>query len=165
MVCEKIQDLLSPYLDGELTPEAKAEIDGHLASCPECSEILSLLRIATESLSAFPEFEPSAELKAKLYGIPSRRKKFRLSLDFLVKPALQPILAGATVLLIIFSFYMFGPYKKDIDKSVNHQIHRGYSQIEKLYAKAGGITDKIGAFADNILVSLKKINPLGKNEE
>ncbi len=166
MACEKIQELLSPYLDGELTPEVRAEVKNHLSSCRECSEILALLRIATDSLAAFPELEPSSDLKARLYAIPARKiKKMRLNLDFLVKPALQPILAAATVLLVIFSFYMFGPYKKDIDKSINRQIHRGFSQLEKLYAKAGGVTDSLGAYADNILVSLKKINPLGKDED
>jgi len=165
MVCEKIQDLLSPYLDGELTPEAKAEVDAHLSSCPECVELLSLLKMATDSLAAFPEIEPSPDLKAKLYAVPDRKKKFRFSLDFLVKPSLQPVLTAATVLLVIFSFYMFGPYKNDIDKSINRQIHRGYSQLERLYAKAESVTDSLGAAADNILVSFKNINPLGKNEE
>jgi len=165
MVCEKIQDLLSPYLDGELTPEAKAEVDAHLSSCRECAELLSLLRMATDSLTAFPDVEPSPDLTAKLYAVPARKKKFRFSLDFLVKPSLQPVLTAAAVLLVIFSFYMFGPYKKDIDKSVNLQIHRGYSQIERLYAKAGSVTDSLSATAENFLVSLKNINPLGKNEE
>jgi hypothetical protein len=165
MACEKIQDLMSPYLDGELTPEEKAAVEAHLSSCRECAELLSLLMVATESLAAFPEVEPAPDLKAKLYAIPDRKKKFRIGLDFLVKPALQPVLAAATILLIIFSFYMFGPYKKDIDKTVNRQIHRGYSQVEKLYAKAGSVTDNLGAYANDIFVSLKKINPLGKNEE
>ena len=165
MACEKIQGLLSPYLDGELTPEEKASVEAHLSSCRECAELFSLLSVATESLAAFPEVEPGPGLKAKLYAIPDRKKKFRFSLDFLVKPALQPVLAAATIFLIIFSFYMFGPYKKDIDKTVNRQIHRGYSQVEKLYAKAGSVTDSLGAYANEIFVSLKKINPLGKNEE
>jgi len=165
MVCDKIQNLLSPYVDGELTPEAKAEVDAHLSSCRECAELLSLLKIATASLAAFPEVEPSPDLKARLYAIPDRKKKFRFSLDFLVKPALQPVFAAATVLLIIFSFYMFGPYKNDIDKSVNRQIHRGYSQIERLFSKAGSVTDSLGAYANDVLVSLKKINPLGKDED
>jgi hypothetical protein len=165
MACEKIQDLLSPYLDGELTPEEKASVEAHLSSCRECAELLSLLRVATESLAAFPEVEPGPDLKAKLYAIPDRKKNFRFGLDFLVKPALQPVLAAATIFLIIFSFYMFGPYKKDINKTVNREIHRGYSQVEKLYAKAGSVTDSLGAYANDIFVSLKKINPLGKNEE
>jgi Putative zinc-finger len=165
MACEKIQDLLSPYVDGELTPEARAEVDAHVSSCRECAELLSLLKIATDSLAAFPEIEPPPDLMAKLYAIPARKKRFRISLDFLVKPSLQPVFAAATVLLTLFSFYMFGPYKKDIDKTVNREIHRGYSQIERLYSKAGSVTDSLSAFANDVFVSLKKINPLGKNEE
>lgn len=165
MVCEKIQELLSPYLDGDLTRQERADVDAHLAACPECAKILALLQTATESLASFPEIELSGGLKAKLYAIPDRKKKFRFSLDFLVKPALQPVLTAATAFLILFSFYMFGPYKRDIDKTFNRQIHAGYSQLERLYAKAGSLTDSLGSYADNVLDSLKKINPLGKKGE
>ena len=37
MSCERIQDLLSPYLDGDLTPGERADVDAHLDACPDCA--------------------------------------------------------------------------------------------------------------------------------
>jgi len=164
MTCDKIEGLLTAYLDGELGPEEKSAVEQHLEICPDCASLLSFLKSAAESLVRFPEVEPRASLREKLYAIPAR-KKFRFNPDFLLKPSLQPVYAAATVFLIIFSFYMFNPDKKLINQAVSRQFHRGYSQFEKLYAKAGSITDSLGAYADSVLVSLKKINPLSKKEE
>lgn len=165
MACDRIEGLLTAYVDGDLSAEEKTLVDDHVRVCADCASLLSFLRAATESLAVFPEVEPSQSLREMLYTIPRRKKKFQLALDFLLKPSLQPIFAAATVFLIIFSFYMFNPDKNLIDKAVSRQFHRSYSRFEKLYARAGSFTDNLGAYADNVLVSLKKINPLDRNEE
>lgn len=36
MNCRELETQLTPYLDGELIAEAKRELEGHLASCPDC---------------------------------------------------------------------------------------------------------------------------------
>ena len=165
MACERIEGLLTAYLDGDLSAGEKALVDEHVRICADCASLLSYMRATAESLSAFPEIEPSLSLREKLYAIPARKKKFRLALDFMLKPSLQPIFAAATVFLIIFSFYMFNPDKNLIDKALSRQFHRSYSRFEKLYAGAGSFTDSLGSYVDNVIVSLKKINPLGRNEE
>ena len=43
---EKYIDRLSDYLDDELDPAARAEIDAHLAGCRECAVTLDELRAA-----------------------------------------------------------------------------------------------------------------------
>jgi hypothetical protein len=68
-------------------------------------------------------------------------------------------------MLIMVSFYFFGPNKSSIDKSISRQIHLGYSKIESLYAKAESFTASLGEHKDNILVSLKNIKLLGGNED
>jgi len=46
MTCEAVQERLSAYLDGELSPEAAGPIAEHLASCGACSaELESLKRL------------------------------------------------------------------------------------------------------------------------
>ena len=90
------------------------------------------------------------------------RRWFRLSFDVLLRPSLQPVFAVATILAVGFSLYMASPDKKRIDQVINHQIHLGYSAFEKLTARAGALTDSLGAAADSLFVSLGKINPLGK---
>ena len=40
MECDKIQEQLSAYLDDELTPAEKSDMEKHLRSCPECGKAL-----------------------------------------------------------------------------------------------------------------------------
>ena len=168
MKCEKIEELLPPYLEDELSPEEKRAVEKHLKTCENCSMLFSFMQESRESLADFPEFEVSEDLLDRLYSIPSKKKKFKLSFpsfDFLLRPALQPVLSAATIVLIIISFYFFNPDKSLIDKSINRQIHLGYSKIERLYAKAESFTDSMGEHKDNILVSLKNIELFGGTED
>jgi len=165
MTCETIEELMSPYLEDELNPEDRRIVENHLRTCQTCSELLSLMRDTQASLAEFPEIEVSESLLDKIYAIPSRKKKFRVSFDFLQFPSLQPIMASATILMVMFSFYYFNPNRSGINKTVNRQVHLGYSQMEKLYAKAESLTDNLGHYKDNVLVSLKNINPFGENED
>ncbi len=164
MMCDKFEDLLTSYADGELEPGQKDLVDRHVRACPGCAALLSALLSTDTSLAAFPEIEPSPRLREKLYAIPDR-KKFRFSLNLLLRPALQPVLAAATVFLVVFSFYMLSPEKSRINKAIGRQFDWGYNQAEKLYAKAGSVTDSLGAYAESVFDSLKKINPLSKSEE
>lgn len=168
MKCKKIEELLSPYLEDELNPEEKGAVTNHLKTCKKCSLLFSLMEETKESLADFPELEVSENLLDRLYSIPSKKKKFKLRLpnfDFLVRPSLQPVLTVATIVLIMVSFYFFGPNKSSIDKSISRKIHLGYSKIERLYAKAESFTASLGEHKDNILVSLKNIKLLGGNED
>jgi hypothetical protein len=168
MKCEKIEELLSPYLEDELSPEEKGAVAKHLKTCENCSLLFSLMKETQESLAGIPELEVSENLLNRLYSIPSKKKRFKLRLpnfNFLVQPSLQPVLTVATIMLIMISFYFFGPNKSSIDKSVSRQIHLGYSKIERLYAKAESFTASLGEYKDNILVSLKNIKLFGENED
>jgi predicted anti-sigma-YlaC factor YlaD len=163
MECKDIENLLSPYLEDELTAEDKLAVEEHLRSCADCSVLYDLLRETQESLVDFPQAEMSGELLERLYDIPHRKKKFRFSLDFLVRPALQPYLAATTILLTVMSFYLFHPEKSAIDKSINRQVHLGYSKIGKLYSEAETFTSSLGEHKDNILDTIKRKQPFGRN--
>lgn len=165
MTCEIIEDLLSPYLEDELSLEDRKRIEDHLNSCPSCSELLSFMREIQVSLADFPEIELSESLLERIHEIPRRKKKLRIILDYFPQPSLQPILAAATILMVMFSFYYFNPNRSGINKTVNRQVHLGYSHMEKLYARAESLTDNLGHYKNNVLVSLKNINPFGENED
>ncbi len=164
MKCEKIEELLSPYLDNDLSLAEKNAVVEHLKTCPSCSELLSFLKESQESLTDFPQLELSENLLDRLYAIPSKKKRFKFSLDFLLQPSLQPVFAAATILMIIVSFYLYNPDRKFIEKSIDRQVHLGYSKIERMYAKVESFTDSLDAYKDDILVSLKNANPFGGNE-
>jgi len=165
MTCEQIEELLSPYIEDELTAEDRKAVDSHLRICTDCASLLSLLQETTTSLSEFPELKVSDDLMGKLYAIPQTKRKFRLSIDLLLKPSLQPILAAATVLMTLISFYTFHPDKVAIDKSINRQFHQGYRTIGSLYAKAESFAVSLGQHKDTILDSLKSNKLFGRGEE
>ncbi len=165
MACKHTEDLLSPYLEDELTGKERQTVEEHLASCPACTELLSLMKEAKISLSTFPELEISQDLTERLYGIPRKKKRFSLVYDFLLRPSLQPILAAATILLTVVSFYMFHPNRSTINEAIERQFHIGVSKVEKLYAEAESLTQSLGEYKDSLLVSLKNLNPFKGNED
>jgi len=166
MTCEKIEELLSPYLEDELGSQEKVAIENHLKTCPNCSSLFSCMEEAKKSLGDFPELEVRQNLLKKLYSLPGKKKEFKISLDFLLRPSLQPVFAVASLFLILFSFYNFHPDKHSINKSIDKQIHLGYSKIEKLYTKADFYKDNLISLKENFLDSLqqKKSDFLSEDE-
>ena len=53
---------LSDYLDGELTATEWAEVDAHLADCPECARSLEELRTVVDEAGSLPELPPEHDL-------------------------------------------------------------------------------------------------------
>ncbi len=164
MKCEHIEELLSPYLEDELSREEKRAVEEHVKSCQSCSLLLSNLKEATESLVSLPELEVSQGLLNQLYSIPGKKKRFSLALDFFLRPSLQPILAIIAILLTLVSFYFFNPNKKSFNRAISRHLHLGYSQVGKLYAKAESFTASLGEYKDTILVSLKNISGARETE-
>jgi len=165
MGCERIEELLSPYLEKELAKKDEQAVENHVLTCRSCAELLSLLREAKETLSSFPELDVSESLREKLYDVPQKKKRFGSVFDFLLRPSLQPVMAAVTVFCVILSFYMFHPQRAAINRSIERQFHIGISKVEKLYAEAESITQSLGEYKDNILVSLKNLNPFRGDED
>lgn len=172
MTCERIEELLSAYLEGELGASERAAVEDHLAACPACAELLAGLREvagAMAAMAAFPEAEPSPALMARLYGIPERQavKKswFRPVFDFLTRPALQPVYAAFTVLLVALSFVLFHPEGQAIRNKIDIQFNRGVGTVEKLYAEAGALRGELEGFTDNVVKSFKTLDLLKESED
>jgi len=164
--CDRIEGLLPAFVDGELDPADKALVEGHLAECRACASLSAALASAGEAFAAFPEIEPAPALMDRLRAVPERRRfRIRPAFDFLLRPALQPLIAAATVLAVAFTLYMASPDKKGIERAVTRQLHRGYTAFEKLTARAGAAADSLGAAADSLYVSLKTLNPLGISDK
>jgi len=73
MSCTFEEDLTA-YVDGELSPARRAEVEAHLGTCAECHSTEALLRRTMTSLAALPEFKPSADTRravlAKVDALP-----------------------------------------------------------------------------------------------
>jgi anti-sigma factor RsiW len=55
-------DRLSAYLDGEFDPEARREVERHLAECPECAAVLTDLRRIVAAAPGYQGTAPSSDL-------------------------------------------------------------------------------------------------------
>jgi hypothetical protein len=165
--CEQFQELLSPYLDRELSLEKRREFEQHAKKCPECAELLALMREAQSALSEWPEPEISPELKSRLLAIgpPQKKKKFFPDLDFILRPSLQPVMAAFTVVLTLLSLFLLHPDRERLQTSLDRQFHIGLSKIERLFVQAESFTDFLASYKNNVVYSINNINPKGKNEK
>ena len=55
-------DRLSEYVDDELTPEERADLEAHMVSCPECAATLDELRAVVERAGSLMPRPPAADL-------------------------------------------------------------------------------------------------------
>jgi anti-sigma factor RsiW len=52
---DHVSELLSPYVDGQVSPEERQRVEAHLASCAECAAELADLRALKAALSRLPQ--------------------------------------------------------------------------------------------------------------
>ena len=120
MKCQECEELLHPYLDGELDAAQRSAVDGHLQSCPECRKALGQLQALSRALQA-PELRyPAGELlrqriKAQLAKADARERR----------PAWPAwgaaIAAGVLAVALFWNFMPHGgsaPEQADVDDAM-----------------------------------------------
>jgi len=112
MNCEEADRFLDAYLDGELEPDKRAELEQHLAGCPECKEKLERLRQLREFFSAnAPHYPAPPELKAKVLARleVARRSNF-------IALVRQPWLYAAALLIVslVLAWLKFFPNQEEL---------------------------------------------------
>ena len=116
MKCTDLEILLCDYVDGTLTPEEKATVELHMATCAECSLLVADSTAAVQFMERAAEPEPPAALVNKILfearngkAAPVRRTGVRGWLGRLFEPVLQPKFAMGMVMTIL-SFSMLGRF-------------------------------------------------------
>ena len=64
--CERAQDLISAYVDGEITAEEKAELNEHVAQCASCADMLAVYSEISRAMAE--DVEPPASLREGVMG-------------------------------------------------------------------------------------------------
>lgn len=101
MSCGFEEDLTA-YVDGELPPPRRAEVEAHLGTCAGCRATHALLRHAVARLAELPAFEPSpATRRAVLAKLDALPEPWWERLKRLLRPAvLVPSMGLATAVAV-----------------------------------------------------------------
>jgi hypothetical protein len=104
--CDIIQPELSAYLDGELTPHRREQVEEHFAACPRCQEALAELKILAAGVAELPKLPAPprflADVRRKIAG--GSRPKALSWQDYLFRPfwIKIPLELAAVVAVTIF---------------------------------------------------------------
>ncbi|MBN1210684.1 MAG: zf-HC2 domain-containing protein [Myxococcaceae bacterium] len=101
------EEELTAYIDGELPPARRAEVEAHLGTCAGCQSTEALLRRTVARMVELPAFTPSAETRravlAKVDALPPplRERLLALLRPSVLMPSLG--LAAAVGLAVFYS--------------------------------------------------------------
>jgi predicted anti-sigma-YlaC factor YlaD len=93
--CPEVRELLSAWLDGELTPEDLALVTRHLDSCAGCRRELAQLEALEEALGALPGPRPSGLPEKVRARLSPRRRHTWQSLALVASLVVGVFLGGA----------------------------------------------------------------------
>jgi len=112
--CSHIGTELSAYVDSELAPEKRAEVEKHIAGCPRCQQRVAGLRELAAGVAALPKAQPApqflAEVRRKIRGERDTSGQ-RSWADIVFRPfwVKVPLEALAVVVLLIGASALFLP--------------------------------------------------------
>jgi len=72
--CQKAKELLSAYMDAELSEAQRELVQAHLAECPVCRQELARLERLWQTLAALPGVAPPADLAERVLAQLPRRQ-------------------------------------------------------------------------------------------
>jgi hypothetical protein len=103
MNCERFEELISDYLEGQLSPSLRAELEQHRASCPGCASLISEVQQVIVLCRSYPEAEPPITLPERILSATlGERRKISLRHLFdlsILRRAFSPQFAVAVALL------------------------------------------------------------------
>jgi hypothetical protein len=116
MDCTTFDDRLADYLEGDLTPADRRQVEGHLAMCVRCTALVRDLERIRAGAAELPELTPSADLWDGIVrrietpvvpfaarpapNVPARRRFERLR-NAAIAAALVAVTAGVTYTLTV----------------------------------------------------------------
>ena len=102
MDCQRTEELLSDHLEGTLDRLLTADLEEHLARCPECRALRAALAEVSEVLRSFPALEPAADLAERAAARALRAPRPR-TVGFRVPVAVPAWLQAAAAALALLT--------------------------------------------------------------
>jgi hypothetical protein len=153
MKCQRVEDLLSMYIENELPKEIHREISFHLEHCDQCRVLKEKIE---ELIYIFPEMEEEVPffLKNRLYYIPEsqtvmveRRESKLLYLKWLAA-------AIGTFVLFLNLFYFTNIYPP-----AKRMLHSAVARVRTLTVETGAFIEEVRASDGAALFSVFKKAP------
>lgn len=111
MKCEVCSELLEEYLDGELAPHDREQVNAHLIACLECSESFAALTAEQELFARYDrEMEVPPFLWTRIAANTNATKRSWLSTVF-GKTSLASAIAVLLIAIAIGAIYLFSKPK------------------------------------------------------
>jgi len=154
MTCADIEIALCDYMDGNLAPAERAEVERHISECALCAELVRDAGAAVAFMEHVADVEPPPELVTRMYAIPTRRelqmatmrRGVRAWFHRLFEPLLQPRMVMGLSLTILFFGMMVRcagiPERRMTQADLNpariwvnveDRVHRGWERTVKFY--------------------------------
>ncbi len=120
--CDKFKENFSSYIEGELTPDTRSQLESHLSVCPQCKEAVYRFRLIQNSLQQLPQIKTSPDFENSLHHrlqYPSNHH----GAWFPIRNFDWKIPAFGTVLVLIFVgyFMMTSPESSDVNANPPHK--------------------------------------------
>jgi hypothetical protein len=142
MNCADAEILICDYVDGALAEPARAEVERHLAECPNCAEAVRDATDAVQFMERAAAAEPPQELISHiLFDPPWHRHRegwFRKKIHAVLQPRFAMGMA-----LTILSFAMIMPKMRQLQPSdlsplavwagIEERVERLFERTEKFY--------------------------------
>ena len=139
------------YLEGELGPSARRELEAHLETCPACRGVLAERRLLHEAFTSLPPFDVPPDFALSVMDrIP----------DAVDEKAgwLAPLASGLAALVVgLLGFYVLtGESLSDVLVSVSRSFSSGFGRLLPLFAKLLKVGDLLLDVASGFLMMLGK---------
>jgi len=121
MNCASARELIESYLDGELDPSVKAEIQEHLTSCSSCAETHARLReLQMDIRTQAPYYDPPADLQRRVQSALAQVARSEAKPGGAVRRSAswQWVAIAASILLafsVALNFTLFRSHRDDRD--------------------------------------------------
>jgi anti-sigma factor RsiW len=153
----EIRELLPEYLAGALSATRRAEVDAHLATCEDCADELTVLRLVREAYAD----APAVNVGAIVAALPRRASRpavrsWRRSHALQIAAAISFIALGGMSLAVARSFFSGNPTESPPDSVVVNET--------PAISFAGGVSDLGDEDLEALLTALETIEALPVTE-
>jgi len=154
--CERVEDLMSMYLENEVSEEIHARITEHLEDCGQCRELKEKIE---ELLYAFPDLEEDVPffLKNRLYYIPEAQEEEYIESRYSYMRWVAAVVGTFVLFLNLFYFTNIYP-------PANLFLNNAASEVKTFAVKAGAFIEKVVESKGMFLFSVMKKDSDGDPE-